>query len=321
MPVIETSTFRPAWWLRNAHAQTIWPALLRRVPRPEWERQRIELPDGDFLDADWSVVGAKRAVIVTHGLEGHSRQTYVTGMVRAFNRAGWDAIAWNFRGCSGEPNRLPKAYHSGATEDLVAVIHHALGRKNYDQIAVVGFSLGANLTLKFLGELGSRPGIVCGGAAVSVPCDLRASAEYMARPGCALYMRRFLREMARRIEGKRTVFGSQISAANFRAMRTFKEFDDAYTAPHHGFVDAHDYWAKCSANRFLPSIRVPTLILNAQDDPFLAPECFPWDTARQSEHVYLDAPRHGGHVGFVGNGGPWGEYWNEAQAVQFMGAI
>ena len=299
----------------------MWPAVFRRVPRPDWERKRIELPDGDFLDADWSVVGGKQAVIVTHGLEGHSRQTYITGMVRAFNRAGWDAIAWNFRGCSGEPNRLAKAYHSGATEDLLAVIHHALGRKNYDRITVVGFSLGANLTLKFLGELGSRPGIVCGGAAVSVPCDLRASAEYMARPECAFYMRRFLREMGKRIEAKRVVFGDRISSADFRAMRTFKEFDDAYTAPHHGFADAHDYWAKCSANSFLPSIRVPTLIVSAQDDPFLAPACFPWEAARQSEHVYLDAPLNGGHVGFVGNGNSRREYWNEARAVQFLGAI
>ncbi|HTI70529.1 MAG TPA: alpha/beta fold hydrolase [Candidatus Limnocylindria bacterium] len=318
MPVVETSSFKPVWWLRNPHAQTIWPAVFRRIPKPAWKRERIELSDGDFIDADWSTVGAKRLVVVTHGLEGNSRQTYVTGMVRAFNRRGWDALAWSFRGCSGTPNRLPKAYHSGACEDLQAVIDIALAQKKYDRVAVVGFSLGGNLTLKYLGELGTNPGIVCGGIGVSVPCDLRASAEHMARPECAFYMRRFLKEMGKRIEAKRRQFGDRITSADFQAMRTFKEFDDAYTAPLHGFLDAHDYWAKCSASRFLPSIRIPTLIINAQDDPFLAPACHPWEAARNSDCVHLDAPAHGGHVGFVGRGQATGEYWSESRAAEFL---
>jgi predicted alpha/beta-fold hydrolase len=321
VPVIERSSFQPVWWLRNAHAQTLWPALFRKNPGLSWRRERFELHDGDFIDADWSKVGARRLVIVAHGLEGNSRQKYMAGMAHAFNRHGWDALTWNFRGCSGEPNRLPRAYHSGATEDLAAVVDLATAGGAYDEVAVVGFSLGANLTLKFLGEIGSQSGKIIGGVAVSTPCDLRASAEYMARPACAIYMRRFLNEMGVKTETLRRLHGKRIANADCRHMRTFKEFDDAYTAPLHGFRDAHDYWARCSSKQFLAGIRVPTLILNALDDPFLPAACFPYEAAQASSCVYLESPANGGHVGFVGRGVFAGEYWSEHRAAEFLSRL
>ena len=315
MPVVEPSSYQPPWWLRNAHAQTVWPALVRRIRRPDWRRERLELLDGDFLDLDWARPGARRLVVITHGLEGNSRRTYVAGMAQAFLRRGWDALAWSFRGCSGEPNRLCRSYHSGATEDLAAVIAHATRTGAYDRVAVVGFSLGGNLTLKFLGELGASSGLVCGGVGVSVPCDLGAAAKHMAGPACARYMRRFIREMGDKMRAKARQFPGRIDLAPLEGMTTFQQFDDAYTAPLHGFRDAEDYWTRCSARQFLPQIRVPTLIVSALDDPFLAPECFPYSEAKASPWVTLDAPARGGHVGFASLAT---EYWSEQRAAEFL---
>ncbi len=317
MPVESNPSFHPPWWLRNAHAQTLWPSLVRKVPGLSWQRERLELADGDFLDLDWSRTGSRRLVVVTHGLEGNSRRAYVAGMARAANRRGWDALAWNFRGCSGEPNRLCRSYHSGATEDLAAVVARAARDGAYDRVAVVGFSLGGNLTLKYLGELGAAPGLVCGGAGLSVPCDLRAAAMKMAGPACAFYMRRFLQDMGGKMREKARQFPGSLDLSALEGMTTFQQFDDAFTGPMHGFQDAEDYWAKCSAKRFLPRIRVPTLVLNALDDPFLAPECFPFAEATANDHVTLDAPSLGGHVGFVSAGA---DYWSERRTIEFLSA-
>lgn len=315
MPVVEASSYRPPWWLRNAHVQTIWPSFARRIGGLNWQRERLELTDGDFLDLDWSRTHSRRLVIISHGLEGNSRRAYVAGMAWAFNRLGWDALAWNFRGCSGETNRLCRSYHSGATDDLAAVLAHATRRDPYDAVAVVGFSLGGNLTLKFLGELGAIPGLVCGGAAFSVPCDLKAAALRMAEPACAFYMRRFLREMGNKMRAKARQYPGRVNLAPLEGMKNFRQFDDAYTGPMHGFRDAEDYWSRCSAKQFLPAVRVPTLIVSALDDPFLAPDCFPFTEATASQWVTLEAPAHGGHVGFV-SAGP--NYWSERRATDFL---
>jgi predicted alpha/beta-fold hydrolase len=198
------------------------------------------------------------------------------------------------------------------------VIAHATRAGAYDRVAVVGFSLGGNLTLKFLGELGASPGLVCGGVGVSVPCDLGAAARKMAEPACARYMRRFIRDMGDKMRLKARQFPGRIDLTPLNGMTMFQEFDDAYTAPLHGFRDAEDYWTRCSANRFLPLVRVPTLIVSAQDDPFLSPECFPHAVAAASRWVTLDAPHHGGHVGFVSRAS---EYWSERRTADFLTAV
>lgn len=317
MPLETRTSFEPPWWCRSPHRQTLWPSLFRRVPPPPWIRERLELADGDYLDLDWCCSGAGRLLIISHGLEGSSRRVYVSGLARAALRRGWDVLAWNFRGCSGEPNRLPRSYHSGATEDLAAVVRHAEVRTKAE-LALAGFSLGGNLTLKWMGESAGGPGRVRAGVAVSVPCDLRAAALRMTAPDCAFYMRRFLREMGPKMDAKRRRFGLVVPSADWRSMRTFREFDDAYTAPLHGFCDAEEYWAKCSSVRFLERIDRPALILNAADDPFLAPECFPESLARGSDRVSLVVPPGGGHVGFVGRGAYPGEYWSERTVVEFL---
>ncbi len=294
--------------------------LCRRVAGLQYERERLELDDGDFLDLDWSRAGGRNVVVIAHGLEGSSGGAYIKGMVRAVNRRGWDAMALNFRGCSGEPNRLARFYHSGATEDLWQATAH-VGRQGYERVALVGFSLGGNVTLKLLGELGERaPDWLVGVVGISVPCDLKSSAEAMARPGNRIYMRRFLVDLRAKLRAKQARFPKEMDDSGYDRVRTFRHFDDRYTAPLHGFRGAEDYWAHCSSRFFLETIRRPALLLNAADDPFLAPECFPREVAGRHEWLHLETPGHGGHVGFVGGGLRPDEYYSERRVLEFVGA-
>lgn len=317
MPVIP-SAYRAPWFLRNGHAHTIYPVLCRRVIGVRYERERLELEDGDFLDLDWSRAGGRNVVLIAHGLEGSSGSAYIKGMVRAINRRGWDAVALNFRGCSGEPNRLARFYHSGATDDLWSAARH-VQQKGYERVALVGFSLGGNVTLKLLGELGDdAPAWLFGGVGISVPCDLKSSAEAMARLANSIYMRRFLIDLRAKLRAKQSRFAKEMDDSGYHRVRTFRHFDDRYTAPLHGFKDAVDYWTRCSSRFFLEAIRRPALLLNAADDPFLAPECFPREAATRSERLHLEVPDHGGHVGFVGSGLRSDEYYSERRVLEFL---
>lgn len=317
MPVVHSFYVAPRL-LRNGHLQTIYPVVFRRIDGVRYQRERLELCDGDFVDLDWSRVGGHSAVVIAHGLEGSSQRNYVKGMVRAFNRRGWDAAALNFRGCSGEPNRLARFYHSGATEDLWYAARHVAGR-GYERVALIGFSLGGNVTLKLLGELGeSIPAWLIGGMGISVPCDLKSSARAMARRINRPYMRRFLIDLRAKLRAKQARFPRELNDSGYEALRSFRDFDDRYTAPLHGFRDAEDYWARCSSRFFLHAIRCRTLLLNAADDPFLAPECFPEELAARHEWVHLEVPRHGGHVGFAGQGLQTDECFSERRALEFL---
>ena len=315
MPLLSSSTYRPPWGLANGHLQTILPVLFRRVPLITRERERIETPDRDFLDLDWNRDHRSASlVIITHGLEGNSANASVQGMAAAFHRAGWDTLAWSLRGCSGELNRLLRTYHSGAWEDLHCVIERAAG--TYHHIALVGFSIGGNLTLKYLGDHGEsiHPSIK-GAVAFSVPCDLASSARALESPVNRIYMHHFLRNLRRKIRAKAAAFPEAISMKGLDRIRTFREFDGTYTAPLNGFLSAEDYWAKASSKPSLPGITVPTLLVNALNDPFLGPECFPRDEARAHPNLHVELPHGGGHLGFIT---PRNEYWSESRAVEFL---
>ncbi|MEO0559612.1 MAG: alpha/beta fold hydrolase [Bacteroidota bacterium] len=311
--------YMPPRRLRGGHRQTIWPSLFRTVEGVTYERERLELADGDFLDLDWVWAEDPDApvAIVAHGLEGSSERAYVRGLVRAIHRRGWTVVAWNLRGCSGEPNRLLRTYHSGVSDDLDAVVRHALG-SGVRQLAVLGFSLGGNVTLKWLGEQGdvidSR---VIAGVGISVPVDLAGSAAVMEGLSRRLYMVRFLRSLRRKVIEKSERFPGQVELAGLDAMRTFAEFDGQFTAPIHGFADAEDYWARASSGPRLKDIRVPTLLVSALDDPFLSPSCYPREVASSSPYLTLLTPQWGGHVGFMAKGK---EYWSETVATQFLDA-
>jgi predicted alpha/beta-fold hydrolase len=321
MLLVEPNSFRPPPLLGNPHIQTVLPALFRRIRRVPWRRERLGLVDGDFLDLDWLSQASPRLLIISHGLEGSSRGTYVVGLARAAARAGWDVLAWNFRGCSGEMNRLPRFYHSGATEDLAAVVMHAVKSRQFRSIAVAGFSLGGNLTLKFLGEGNHAAEHVQAGVAISVPCDLKSSAERMAQPACAFYMRRFRRDILAKWERKRRRFPQLIPRPDPTRHRTFRDLDDVFTAPIHGFGTAERYWAECSANAYLAGIRRPVLVINAQDDPFLTPECHPIEAARRSDLLHLELTTRGGHVGFLDRFRSRDDLWSERRAVAFLESV
>ncbi len=317
MPLVESS-YRAPFGFGNGHVQTIYPAVFRRVRAIALERERITTPDGDFLDLDWHrPQSSRRLAVISHGLESASCDTGVVAMARAFGEEGWDALAWNYRGCGGEPNLRPCSYHSGATGDLAVVVDHVLGTGRYDTLVLVGLSLGGNLTLKYLGDLGSRiDARIRASVNISAPCDIASSSLKLQEPSNALYMRRFLRRLTAKVRRKMALFPDEITDQGLDRMRTFEEFDNAYTAPLHGFADARDYWEKASSRPVLPRITVPTLIVNAANDPFLAPGCFPHDEARASTALTLEVPASGGHLGFV-TFGKRGRSWIEQRAVDF----
>lgn len=305
----------------RGHLSTMYPTLFRRVPPVPWHRERLELPDGDFLDLDWFRKGHPRLVILSHGLEGHANAHYIRGMALALERRGYDALAWNCRGCSGEPNRLLRSYHSGVSDDLSAVVNHAAG--SYPDISLVGFSLGGNITLKYLGELGATgkgdpsPPIppLRGAVTFSVPCDLASSSLQLGRRQNRIYMKRFMTGLKLKIRQKAAQFPGQIDLTDLDKVKTFADFDNRYTAPLNGFLNATDYWQKASSKPFLKHIHIPTLLINALNDPFLAPPCFPSEEADRNQNFTLESPPSGGHVGFYA---PGCEYSSETRAAQFL---
>jgi len=318
LPVISQSSYRAPALFSNCHLQTVFPSLLRRVSGVTYSRTRIDTPDGDFLDLDVSSIGSERVAVVLHGLEGDSTRAYILGMVKALNKRGWDATALNFRGCSGECNRKVRFYHSGDTADLRTVISHLLNQGKYSEMALVGFSLGGNVVLKYLGEQGNNvPSIVRKAAAISVPCDLPSSSVKLAQSANRLYLKRFLRMLRKKIRMKMAVMPGLISDHGYGSIKSFKEFDDRYTAPMHGFRNAEDYWEKASSKPFLRRISVPTLLISAADDPFLTEECFPVEEANENPFLFLEIPDQGGHVGFV-TFNRNGEYWSESRVVSFL---
>lgn len=312
--------YRPPIFLSNGHVQSIIPTLFRRIPPPRYERERLTLPDGDFVDVDWARGGNARIAILSHGLGGHSRRWYMNGMARALASIGWDVLAWNFRGCSGEPNALPKFTHNGSSDDLAAVIEGVRRRGCYGHIALVGFSMGGNITLLYLGRTGqSVPSDICGAVAFSVPCDLHGASEAISRPTNRLYMRRFLRQLRRHVRVMSARFPDVISLDNYQSIRDFRDFDDRYTAPLHGFRDAIDYWDRSSSRPVIPDIARPTWIVNAKNDPFLSPSCFPIEEAAANPMVRLVTPESGGHCGFMAFNRR-GRYWSEEIACRALEA-
>lgn len=232
-------------------------------------------------------------------------------------------LAWNFRSCSGELNRRLRFYHSGASEDLDLVVRYALAGEKYDQASLIGFSIGGNLSLVYLGRAGADLDSRLTGAAVfSVPCDLKGSAVQLARRENRLYMRRFIRDLRVKMEAKQRLFPDQVDIRGISRMETFEEFDNRYTAPLHGFRDAEDYWKQCSSQAYIGQIRRPTLIVNALDDPFLSPGCFPEKAVAGNAQVQLETPAHGGHVGFVpARGTGLRHYWSEIRAAGFLDGL
>lgn len=315
MPLTSESSYRRPNWLFSGHLETIYPALFRKVELQKPTRERIETPDGDFLDLDWYREANPRLVIISHGLEGNSTRPYMLGMAKEFILNGFDVLTWNFRGCSEEMNRNLIFYHSGATYDLDTVVTHA--QESYQEIYLVGFSLGGNLSLKYLGEKKSTNPKLKKGVAISVPLDLARSCDKISSGENIIYSKRFLKTLKEKVIRKSLAFPGEIPVGLLRKIKTLRDFDNYFTGPLHGFADAAEYYEVNSSLYFLDQIEVPTLVLNAQNDPFLSESCFPVRLAKKLELIHFEFPKFGGHVGFSG---PLGEksYFSEQRAVEFI---
>lgn len=302
----------------SGHVQTMFGPIFRPKPSVHYVRQRMDTSDGDFVDLDWSRGGSEDLVVILHGLEGHSRRKYVRGMARAARLSGFDVLAKNFRGCSEEPNRTVGMYHSGWTQDLHEVLEMVSATRRYARVHLVGFSLGGNVILKYLGENPARvPQTVHSAVTFSVPCDLEDSSKVLARRSRAVYMRYLLDQLKKKIIKKSQLFPGTLNISGLDRMQTFLEFDERFTAPLHGFAGAKDYWKKSSSRQFLHAIRKSTLIVNALNDPFLGPDCYPYAEVQENAHLTLLTPETGGHVGFVGHGRQ-SLYWSECVAMDFV---
>jgi predicted alpha/beta-fold hydrolase len=325
MPVSKNSNYIAPFWLPNGHLQTIYPALFRIIKSIKYKRERIVTPDHDFLDLDWSLAEKQiqpdqknNLIILSHGLEGNSTRQYILGMVRFLNAKGYDCLAWNFRSCSGEMNQTSRFYHSGATEDLGLVIQEAF-KKGYMHIDLMGFSLGGNLTLKYLGEEGNYIDVRIKKSVVfSVPMDLKACSLAIIKPENRIYQSRFLKTLKPKIDTKALHFPSHINPSDFKYVNTLYDFDHIFTAPLHGFNSADHYYEMCSSKFFVQNIAIPTLIVNAANDPIVPENSLPETEIANLNNVWLEITDSGGHCGFRPAGFFQSHYWSELRALQFL---
>jgi len=318
---VEAATYHPPWWYRGRHLQTLWGPLLRRFNTPSVRRERLHTRDGDFLDLDWLESSKADAplILILHGLEGSSRSHYVSGLLRETAQLDLRAVVLNFRSCSGEMNRAPHLYHSGDTTDLAWVVGQLCEREPTLRLGLVGVSLGGNVALKWLGELGEgAPPSVVGAATISTPFDLAACAGVLDR-GLArtLYTAEFLRTLKAKIRAKASLYDGRLDVPAAMRARTFAEYDRLVTAPLYGFADERDYWTQSSSARYLSRIRRPCLLINAVNDPFIPSASLPDDAILRSPWLESLFPRQGGHAGFLE--GPLGRRsWSERRALAFL---
>lgn len=320
--------FHPPRWLTNPHAQTIYASLFAPRPKMHWTRTRWEAPDGDCIDLDWLPSAHPNAtnqskqplLALFHGLEGSSASHYAHTIMYHAARCGYRGVVVHFRGCGGTPNRLPRAYHSGDSGELDWILRRLRSSIDTGVLNVAAVSLGGNVLLKWLGEQGDDARkIVNAACAISAPMDLVATGTALDQGISRMYAWNFLRSLRRKSLAKLERFPGLYDRRATRSARTLRGFDDAVTAPLHGFRDAIDYWTRASSKPWLKHIRVPTLILNARDDPFMPEHALP-DESWVSADVTLMFPRHGGHVGFVNGRFPGSLEWMPAQVLNFLGA-
>lgn len=289
--------------------------MFRQTQDLPFQRERFITPDDDFLDIDFLKNGHHRIALLCHGLEGSSDSHYIRGTADILHKNGWDVAAMNYRGCSGEINKQIRMYHSGATDDLEFVFNNIVS--HYEEIALVGFSLGGNMVLKYAGEKANEISQKLSSiVAISVPTNLEAGSLHIGKKSNFLYTKKFLSSLVPKMKLKHQQFPEAYDLDKLKGIKTIYDFDDVFTGPIHGFQDAHDYYTKSSSAQFIPLIRVNTLIINALDDPFLPKECFPYKEVSQNSSVQIMDPKYGGHVGFVQKGRK--HYWNEIKCEEFL---
>ncbi len=320
---IIASQFRPAAWLKNAHAQTIYPSFpWAGAPRLNFRNENIELPDGDITVVDWLADPADAdpnspTLIVLHGLEGSAESPYARLLLQAAAQRGWRAAVLHFRDCGDYRNRLPRRYHAGETNDIRFFLERLRTEGHQGPMMAAGYSLGGNVLLKYLGESGiSTP--LHAAAAVSVPLNLHLSADALSQGFSKVYQRYLLKRMKKAVSRKFDQYTAAFDWQRAMGAKTFAEFDDAVTAPLHGFTGKDEYYDRCSSAGFLKEIQRPTLIINSLDDPFNTPDAIPPEN-QLSDSVTLEISEHGGHVGFVAGGTPWNpKYYLPKRITDFL---
>jgi predicted alpha/beta-fold hydrolase len=310
--------YRAPWWLPGDHLQTIYPCLFMRSPVPVYRRERIETPDGDFVDLDW-VDGDRDAptVVLFHGLEGCSRSHYARNLMRAVAARGWRGVVAHFRGCSGEPNRLPRAYHSGDADEIDWIVR-LIKARTANCLFAVGVSLGGNALLKWLAREGqAAAAVVAGASAISAPIDLMTAGHRLGAGINRFYGLHFLRTLKPKAREKLARFPDPQRLRRVRTAYTLREFDDAFTAPVHGYRDVHDYWTRASTLDELHHIAIPTLLVHARNDPFLPGRYLPIAQQKGSA-VEFEFTEQGGHVGFVSGAFPGNLSWLPHRVLEFL---
>ena len=318
MPVFQ-SNFLPTIPFRNGHFNTMYRPLFMK-DKASFTRKRITTWDNDFFDLDFSIIGSNTLVLLIHGLEGSSESKYIVSNTNHLNNKGLDTVCFNLRGCSGEDNLLLATYHSGKTEDVDFVVNYLLENYDYKNIVIVGFSLGGNLTLKYLGEKeGSLSPIVKGGIASSVPVDIGSAEKEMDKLKNKLYMEVFFKTMKNKVLEKAHKFPEyKLDKDKLFKATKFKHLEHLYTVPVFGFESPEDYWEKASSKPYLSKIKRPTLLINAKDDTFLSRECYPYKEAENSDFFYFEEPKYGGHCGFMSSFKPQENTWLEHRISRFI---
>ena len=318
------TAYRSPFWLPDGHTQTIYPLLIKPSP-PPYRRERWETPDGDFIDLDWnhpspatSASHSSPVLVLFHGLEGSSGSHYAISLMRAAVAIGWTGVVVNFRGCSGEINRLPRAYHSGDSAEIDWILQRLRQRFPQRLRYAVGVSLGGNALLKWLGERETAAGTCLqAAAAISAPLDLSASGHHLGCGFNRLYSRHFLHTLKRKAAAKLRLHPGLFDAQRLRAANSLYAFDDLVTAPLHGFAGAEDYWRRASSKPWLKGIRLRTLLLNARNDPFMPARVLP-SPGQAGASVLLEFPLQGGHVGFVAGHPPGRLDWLPHRILHFF---
>lgn len=303
---------------KNAHFSTIYAAKFKTFVAPKYTREQLELKDGDFLTVDYKLQNHHKTVILCHGLEGNSQRTYINSCADYFLKEKFSVFAWNNRSCGGSMNRLPQLYHHASIEDLDAVIQFALSKKS-QEIYLIGFSLGAGQVLNYLGRHSEIHSQIKAGIAISVPVEVKACAEALKKGFNQIYMKNFVLDLKKKLHIKAAMFPNLMPWENIKKCKDFDYLDDHFTAPMHGFADKEEYYNKVSPARSLNHITLPVLILNAFDDPFLGPGCFPTATAQNKTNIHLETPKYGGHCAFPVKNSNYS--YAEIRALEFIKSI
>jgi len=312
MPLIEKSKYKRPVYFFSTHLETIIPSISNKIRGVNYQREKLTLADDDFVNLDWIKKDNKRLVILSAGMEGHSGRNYMLRSAKYFDRKGWDVLAWNYRSCGGEINNLPKSYYYGGIEDYSEVIDHALAANQYEQIILIGFSMGGCLVNKFLGSTENPDPRIKGAVSFSVSCDLWDSVNQLKVPFFNLYNYVFTGHLKDKLKKKVKIFDEykKIEVASF------SDFLKQYSLPFHNLESSEDFYYRSSCKNYFDGITIPSLIVNAKNDPILAGDCYPYDQVNDLENVYLEAPDHGGHLGFTIPGKEFS--WMEIRANEFI---